>query len=128
MSRIILIDDDHDLSDLTRTILVHNGYQVMVFYDAESALAELRKRKADLIIMDVMLPGMSGAEAIREIKHDPQLRSLPVIFLTGLVSSHDADLKAMGLQVDGMTYQILGKPYESKELLELIRRMLTGKV
>lgn len=127
MARIILIDDDHDLSDLTKTILVHNGYQVMVFHEAESALAELRKRKADLVLMDVMLPGMSGAEAIREIKHDPQLRNIPVIFLTGLVSAHDVDLKAMGLQVDGMSYRTMGKPYETKELLALIKLMLTAR-
>lgn len=127
MARIILIDDDHDLSDLTKTILVQNGYQVMIFHEAESALIELRKRKADLVLMDVMLPGMSGAEAIREIKHDPQLSNIPVILLTGLVSSRDVDLKAMGLQVDGITYQILGKPYEIKELLDLIKRMLTVK-
>ncbi len=126
MARIILIDDDHDLSDLIRTILVHNGYQVMVFHEAEGALTELRKRKADLVLMDVMLPGMSGAEAIKELKQDPQLKNIPVIFLTGLVSSRDVDLRSMGLQVDGMSYQILGKPFETKELLDMIKDMLFG--
>ena len=127
MAKVIIIDDDHDLSDLTRTILVHSGYQVMIFHEAESALVELHKRKPDLILMDVMLPGMSGAEAIKELKKDPQLKDVPVIFLTGLVSSNDADLREMGLHVDGIKYKILGKPYESKELLDLIKQMITGK-
>lgn len=127
MARIILIDDDHDLADLTKTILVHNGYQVMVFHEAESALVELRKRKADLILMDVILPGMSGADAIKEIKRDPQLKTIPVIFLTGLISSSDSDLKAMGLQVDGMIYQFIAKPYDSAELLNLIKCMISPK-
>ena len=127
MARIIVIDDDYDLSDLTRTILVHNGYQVMIFHEAEPALVEVRKRKPDLILMDVMLPGMSGAEAIKELKKDSQLKDIPVIFLTGLVSSNDADLREMGLHVDGMKYKILGKPYESKELLDLIKQMIAGK-
>ena len=124
MSRIILIDDDQDLPELTRSFLVNEGYEVLIFHEAEPAIAEIKRHKPDLILMDVMLPGINGAEAIQEIRKDPQLRNIPVIFLTGLVSSQDKDLMEIGINVAGLKYKILAKPYEGKELLELVENML----
>ena len=124
MSRIILIDDDQDLPELTRSFLVNEGYEVLIFHEAESAIAEIKRHKPDLILMDVMLPGINGAEAIQEIRKDPKLHNIPVIFLTGLVSSQDKDLMEIGVNVAGLKYKILAKPYGSKELLELVENML----
>ena len=81
-------------------------------------------QKPDLILMDVMLPGLNGAEAIKEIRKDPVNKNIPVIFLTGLVSGRDGDLKEAGIHVDGLKYQTLGKPFEIKELLALVKDML----
>ena len=124
MARIILIDDDEDLPELTKSILVNEGHQVLIFHEAEPAIVEIKKHKPDLILMDVMLPGINGAEAIQEIRKDPKLRNIPVIFLTGLVSAQDKDSMDIGINVSGLKYKVLAKPYEGKELLELVKRML----
>jgi CheY-like chemotaxis protein len=124
MARIFLIDDDKDLPELTKVILSEKGYAVYIFHEAESAIQEIKIRKPDLILMDMMLPGLSGADAIREIKQDPKLRDIPVIFLTGLVSSRDKDLREAGINVDGLKYTTLGKPFDREELLKLVKDML----
>ncbi len=70
-----------------------------------------------------MLPGLSGADAVHEIRLDPANRNIPVIFLTGLVSTNDSDLKEAGIQVDGVTYQTLSKPFEIKDLLQAVKNV-----
>jgi len=124
MARIFLIDDDHDLPELTKVILSEKGYAVYIFHEAESAINEIKFSKPDLIIMDMMLPGMSGAEAIRTLKQNPAFVDIPVIFMTGLVSARDKDLRDTGINVDGMRYKILGKPYETQELLNLVSSLI----
>ena len=121
---IMVIDDDQDLPELIKAILLKEGYQVSAYRDAESAIADVKMQKPDLILMDVMLPGLNGAEAIKEIRKDPVNKNIPVIFLTGLVSGRDGDLKEAGIHVDGLKYQTLGKPFEIKELLALVKDML----
>ncbi len=124
MARIFLIDDDHDLPELTKVILCDKGHAVYIFHEAESALEEIKIKKPDLIIMDMMLPGMSGADAIREIKNNPKLKDIPVIFLTGLVSARDKELRETGINVDGLSYKILGKPYDAAELVALVKDLI----
>ena len=121
---IMVIDDDQDLPELIKAILLKEGYQVSAYRDAESAIADVKMQKPDLILMDVMLPGLNGAEAVKEIRKDPVNKNIPVIFLTGLVSGRDGDLKEAGIHVDGLKYQTLGKPFEIKELLALVKDML----
>ena len=121
---IMVIDDDQDLPELIKAILLKEGYQVSAYHDAESAIADVKMQKPDLILMDVMLPGLNGAEAIKEIRKDPVNKNIPVIFLTGLVSGRDGDLTEAGMHVDGLKYQTLGKPFEIKELLALVKDML----
>lgn len=121
---IMIIDDDKDLPVLVKAILVQNGYRASVYHDAESAIKDVKKKKPDLILMDFMLPGMNGAEAIKEIRKDSVNKDIAVIFLTGLVSTKDSDLKEAGINVDGLKYQTLGKPFDIKELLALVKSML----
>jgi DNA-binding response OmpR family regulator len=120
----MIIDDDKDLPEIIKAILLNEGYQVSIYHDAESAIEDVRTQKPDLILMDVMLPGLNGAEAIKEIRKDPVNKNIPVIFLTGLVSGRDSDLKEAGIHVDGLKFQTLGKPFETRELLALVKSML----
>ena len=120
MARICLVDDDQDLAALTRTALIQRGHEVMIFAGARQAFEGMRKRKPDLILMDVMLPKMSGAEAVRELRKDPDLKNIPVIFLTGLISYEEEDVEDSGITVDGFNYKTLGKPYEIETLLKTV--------
>ena len=120
--RILLIDDDKDLCHLTKTALIKQGYEVNAFHDAETGIKYAKNAKPNLILMDVMLPGLSGAEAVKALKADAVLGNVPVIFLTALVAGEEKNLEDVGLNVDGLHYETLGKPYEIEKLLEVVKR------
>jgi CheY-like chemotaxis protein len=120
MARIYLIDDDQNLANLTKTALVKRGHEVTLFYEALKAIEVIKKRKPDLILMDIMMPKMSGSQAVRELKKYPDLKDIPVIFLTALISEKDKDVEESGITIDGMNYRTLGKPYEIEQLLKII--------
>ena len=124
MARIFVVDDDQDMAYTTKTILVRSGgYEVISFYDARLAIEEAKKQKPDLILMDMMMPHFSGAEAIKVLKNDPALAAIPVIILTGLVSP-DEYLDMTRVAVDGKAYKTLSKPYEIDELLKAVKESL----
>ena len=120
--RILLIDDDKDLCQLTQKVLTKSGYTVDAFYDAESAIGHARVFTPNLILMDIMLPGLSGPEIISELKADPYFKNIPVIFLTALVSGNEDSLGDEGIMVAGVQYQTIGKPYEIDRLLSIVKR------
>ena len=124
MVKIFLVDDDIDLSLLTKKVFVKEGYDVLTFNEASKAIEEAGKQRPDLILMDVMLPGMDGAEAIRMLKRDPALNSIPVIFLTGLVSTAEKSEQGEGIHIDGVSYKTVGKPYEVDELIEIVKNAI----
>ena len=124
MAKLFLIDDDRDLANLTRTALVKKGYEVLVFHEADRAIEQAKKQKPDLILMDVMLPLVSGGEAVKRLKKDPNLEDIPVVFLTALISSEEKSLEETGINIDGLNYKTLGKPYEIEQLLKLIKDVL----
>jgi len=124
MASIMLVDDDRDLTHLTKIALAQKGYEVLVFNDAGKAIEEARQRKPDMIFMDIMLPGISGGEAVRKLQKDPALKAIPVVFLTGLISHGEKDLEKEGISIDGHNYPTLGKPYEIDDLLKVVAAAL----
>jgi len=124
MAKILLIDDDRDLVDLTKITLVKAGYQVSILHTATNVLEKIKELKPDLIIMDIMMPGISGAEAVRNLKRDHEFKNMPVIFLTGLISGEEEEVEKTGINIEGKSYKTLGKPYEISELLELVKNTL----
>ena len=120
--RILLIDDDKDLCHLTKTTLTKHGYEVSAFHNAEDGIKHAKNFNPGLILMDVMLPGLNGAEAVKHLKSDPQLKNVPIIFLTALVSGQEKGLE--NIKVDGLHYQTLGKPYEIDGLLKIVKGIL----
>ena len=120
--KILLVDDDEDLCHLTKTALTKHGYEVIAFHDAEAGIKYAKNFIPNLILMDVMLPAMSGAEAVKALKADPQLKNVPVVFLTALVAGEETNLEERGLNVDGLHYWTLGKPYEIEKLLEVVKK------
>ncbi|MBI4309909.1 MAG: response regulator [Candidatus Omnitrophica bacterium] len=120
MARILLIDDDRDMSHLTSTALMKKGHEVLCFQEAKKGIEEAKRQKPHLILMDVMLPGMDGGQAVKQLKMDPDLKDVPVVFLTALVSADKEGPEEVGIKVDGLTYKTLGKPYEIEQLLKTV--------
>ena len=118
--RVLLIDDDDDLCQLTKKVLTKYGYEVDAFCDAPAGITRARQYKPNLILMDIMLPGLSGPEIVKSLKSDAVLKAVPVVFLTGLVTGEEKGLE--GVAAGGLIYPALGKPYEIERLLEIVKK------
>ena len=82
MEKILVVDDDKILTKLVRTRLEAENYRVFVASNGEEALHVLEKKKPDLVLLDIMMPGIDGFETCERIRSQPAYRHLPVIMLT----------------------------------------------
>lgn len=115
MKRILIIDDDREMANLVKTLLRYYGFETIVAYDPIKGISIAKRKKPDVILMDVLMPAMNGREACRRLKQNECTKNIPVIFLTAKDSPDDVigEMKAGG---SGH----LTKPFDSKELLEKI--------
>ncbi|ASD23004.1 MULTISPECIES: response regulator transcription factor [Cryobacterium] len=113
MTRILLVEDEQALSEPLSFLLEREGYEVTVAEDGPSALAEFDKAGADLVLLDLMLPGLPGTEVCREIR---TRSAVPIIMLTAKDSEVDI---VVGLELGADDY--VTKPYSTRELLARIR-------
>lgn len=109
MSKILIIDDDTYINDMLEKVLMREGYEVFHTYSGTEALLFLEKCKPDLILLDLMLPGLSGEEIL------PRISDIPVIVLSAKVDVRDKVALLMNGAADYMT-----KPFETEELLARI--------
>jgi DNA-binding response OmpR family regulator len=113
--RILIVEDDESVGFLEEMIVEAAGYEVHLLRNAHEVKNELRKWKPDLIIMDVMMPKKSGIEAVKELGEDPDLREVPVLFVS-VVNLPAQFPKA--LQRDNVAF--LQKPFAMEDLMEQI--------
>jgi two-component system response regulator RegX3 len=116
MTRILVVEDEESFSDPLSYLLRKEGYEVGVAESGTDALAEFDRAGADLVLLDLMLPGLSGADVCRALR---QRSSVPVIMLTAKDSEID---KVVGLEIGADDY--VTKPYSSRELLARIKAVL----
>lgn len=120
MTRILIVDDEPSLSEPLAYLLGREGYETSVAEDGPAALAEFARTGADLILLDLMLPGLPGTEVCREIR---LTSSVPIIMLTAKDSEVDI---VVGLELGADDY--VTKPYSTRELLARIRAVLRRRV
>lgn len=113
--KILIVEDDEAISNLININLNMVGYETKQEFDGQEALAAIKKEKFDLIIMDIMLPGIDGFEIMQKIKD----MNIPVIFLTAKNSVID---KVKGLKLGAEDYMV--KPFETVELIARIEVVL----
>lgn len=118
-SRILVVDDEKDIVDLISYNLEKEGFTVLKAYDGEAALKTMRERSIDLMILDLMLPGIQGMEVCKFIKKDPSNANLPIIMLTAKGDEVD---KILGLEMGADDY--ITKPFSVRELLARVRALL----
>jgi C4-dicarboxylate-specific signal transduction histidine kinase len=120
--RILAVDDQRDALRLLQLRLRSAGLECVTFHEAPAALDFLSRELVDLIISDVMMPGMDGIELCRRVKADPRTADIPVLFLTANTETED---KVRGLEVGGHDY--LSKPVDQQELVARTRAALRVK-
>ena len=117
--RILIIDDDPELSRMIGFILQKSGYEVETANNGKEGLTKADDLRPDLIVLDVMMPDMSGIEVCQKLRERPVTRSVPIIMLSALA---DIDAKLSGFQVGADDY--IPKPVNAKELIARIQALL----
>jgi two-component system phosphate regulon response regulator PhoB len=117
--RILVVDDEPDLVELVRFNLKEAGYEIDSARSGREALALLRRRPPDLLILDLMLPDVSGTEICRQVRSDPRLAGVPVLMLTA--KSEEVD-RIVGFELGADDY--VTKPFSPRELVLRVRALL----
>jgi len=116
---ILVVEDEETLSSLLRYNLEKEGYRVAVARDGEDALIQAQENRPDLILLDWMLPALSGIEVCRQIRRRPATRDLPIIMVTARTEDQDA-VRALDTGAD----DYIAKPFAMEALLARIRALL----
>jgi DNA-binding response OmpR family regulator len=111
MAKILVAEDEKQIADMIAFKLTNSGHQVIWASDGDQAVALAAHELPDLILLDAMMPGLSGFEVLRRLKADPALRAVPVIMVTA--KGHERDVLS-GLRGGAVDYVV--KPFSLKEL------------
>jgi two-component system, OmpR family, alkaline phosphatase synthesis response regulator PhoP len=119
VTRVLVIDDEAPIRLLCRVNLEAEGMEVLEAADGPSGLAKARAERPDLVLLDVMMPGLDGWGVAEQLLEDDETASIPIIFLTARAEFRD---RARGLDIGGVDY--ITKPFNPVELAPLVRSLL----
>jgi len=119
VATILVVDDEEPIQELLRFNLEKEGYRVSVAKDGQEALKHVENDQPDLIVLDLMLPGMDGLEVCRKLRSNPKFQQIPIIMLTAKGEEID---KVLGLEIGADDY--MTKPFSPRELLARIKARL----
>lgn len=116
---VLLIEDEPNIIEAIRFLLTRDGWRVDTHSDGADAVEVIRAARPDLVILDVMLPGKSGMDILRDLRDEPDMISLPVLMLTARGQSRDRDMAEKA----GVS-RFMTKPFSNAEVLSAVRDLL----
>ena len=119
MTKVLVVDDEAPIRLLCRVNLEAEGMDVLEAADGESGLEKARTELPDVVLLDVMMPGMDGWEVAERLLDDDATREIPLVFLTARAELRD---RARGLELGGVDY--ITKPFNPVELASVVERLL----
>jgi CheY-like chemotaxis protein len=119
MNKILLVEDELALRETLQEILELNNFDVSIAGSGEEALESIQKMAPDLIVSDIMMPGMTGLDFIKKVHQEDKFKDIPFIFLSALASKEDQN---NGIIAGAKGY--ITKPFKAYELMSLIRELL----
>lgn len=120
-SRVLLVEDEINIFEAISFILSRDGWEVSGHGNGATAVAEVARLNPDVLVLDVMLPGRSGLDILRDLRGQAETADLPVLMLTAKGQSKDRDL---ALALGANAY--LTKPFSNAEMVETLRRVAEG--
>lgn len=123
-SKILLIDDDIDFVDATKTVLESKNYQISVAYNGDEGLEKARDEKPDLIILDIIMPVKDGFTVAEQLKRDSELAGIPVVMLTSFGERKGETTLAVSQGMKLKTEDYIEKPIKPEELLKTVERLI----
>lgn len=119
-SRILIIDDDENFCKICKTLLEETGrYHIDTANSGHEGLVLARRRDPDLILLDVLMPGMNGYDVSRELSRDDATRHIPYIFVTATLNEHEIIVK--------ITNHYIGKPVDMEDLVNAMEKAIDDK-
>ena len=122
MTSVLVVDDDPDVCDLVTYKLEQSGFDVRRASDGDAALREVAKKVPDLVLLDVMMPGVSGLEVLERWRKDEATAAMPVIMLTAKAQENDVE---RGFELGADDYVI--KPFSPRELVRRVTAVLSRR-
>ena len=120
--KILVVDDDPDIVELTKTILELDGFNVITASGGDECIQILKNENIDLVLLDIMMPEISGWDVAAKIKENPQWKNIPIVFLT-------AKGDTMSIGMGGMASEdYIVKPFDKDALIYRIKKILEDKV
>ncbi len=118
--KIMVVDDEEALLELVKAIMEQEGYEVITAMNGEEALEKLKTVKPDLILLDMMMPGMSGREVCEKIRENPKTKNLKIVFLTvAKFSEAGKDILKKMKVLDYIT-----KPFDNEGLVRRVKKIV----
>ena len=121
-TRMLIVDDSPTIVALLRKILQQNGYQTLEAGDAEKGIEVARAERPDMIFLDIVLPGMNGFAALRQLRRDPVTREIPIIMISGNEQATE-QFYAQRIGAD----DFMKKPFSRSEVFARIERLLDAE-
>jgi CheY-like chemotaxis protein len=118
--KIMVVDDESSLVELVRAVFSQEGFEVISAYSGSECLEKLKREKPDLILMDMMMPGMSGRETTEKIRANPKTKGLKVVFLTVARFSEVGKDSLAKLKVS----DYITKPFDNRDLVKRVKKAL----
>ena len=122
MTKILIIEDDPLMSRMYQKIFKFEGFDVDFAADGEEGLDKIRSTKPTLILLDIMMPKINGLEVLTKIKQDPETKAIPVIMLTNLAGTQDAEAAL----TKGAVKYIIKSENEPKQVVNMVKEILAG--
>jgi len=121
MAKILIVEDDKFLRELIARKLTAENYQISEAIDGEEGLKKIKEEKPDLVLLDLILPGIDGFEVLSRLKEDPSLASIPVIILSNLGQREDVE---RGMKLGAVDYLVKAH-FTPNEIIEKVKQALT---
>jgi DNA-binding response OmpR family regulator len=113
---VVIGEDDEPIATLLRdSINDEDGYQAVVVSDGALVIETVRQVHADLLVLDIMMPGLNGFEVFDRVRADTDIRDMPVLFVSAATTQYDSDFTQRGIK------DVISKPFDLNDLLERVR-------
>ena len=119
-TKVLIIDDEEDLARITSKWIRSGGYDVVCYHEGKGAVEKVKELKPHIILLDIILPDVSGIEICKVLQQDEQLKEIPILFFTSSRPGETLAFASLGPQ--GVVY----KPYEPHDFLMSIKKTLTN--
>lgn len=122
MTKILIVEDDPLMNRMYQKIFKFEGFDVDFATNGEEGLDKIRTIKPTLVLLDIMMPKINGLEVLDKVKKDPETKDIPIVMLTNLAGSQDAET---ALEKGAVKY-IIKSEYEPKQVVNMVKEILAG--